>query len=259
MKTSFFNSVLLFTSLALFVSGCATTRSTKTEPSPEEHARLLLNVANAALIENDPPGALEALARAEAIDPALPEIYHTRGLAFYNQGNTLGALEEVKKALKMAPDYVDANNSLGKILVDLGRYNEAVAPLLKAAHSPLYREAYKAWTNLGILYYRKGDLAKAGEYFERAIQQGGENACIAYYYRGHIKLHDAQYSEAIEDYKQATKKWCGGFADAHLAIGITYERTKEYELARRTFVEVESRYPNTKAADEAVNLLRTLP
>ena len=258
MKPSFFNFVLWFASIAL-ISGCATSHQHKHEPTPEEHARLLLNVANAALIENDPPGALEALARAESIDPALPEIYHTRALAFYNQGNTAGALEEVQKALKMAPDYTDANNSLGKILVDLGRYNEAVAPLLKAAHSPLYREAYKAWTNLGILYYRKGDWAKAGENFERAIQQGGENACIAYYYRGHLKLHDAQYSEAIEDYKQATKKWCGGFADAHLAIGITYQRTKQYELARRTFVEVESRYPNTKAADEAINLLRTLP
>jgi Tfp pilus assembly protein PilF len=247
---------VLFSGLLLVA--CATAKP-KQEVTPEQHARLLLNVANASLIENDPVQAMEALAQAEAVDPNLPEIYHTRGLAYYNRGDVNSALEQVQKALKMAPEYVDANNSLGKILTDLGRYDEAVAPLQKAAHAPFYRETYKPLTNLGVLYYRKGDLGKAGDFFTKAIESGGDHACIAYYYKGHLELHDGHYSEAIKDYTSATKRWCAGFADAHLAIGITYERTKQYAMARKTFVEVQQRYPNSKAADKAMGHLRELP
>jgi Tfp pilus assembly protein PilF len=253
MKSKF--AVLLS---GFLVVACATSRP-KPKVSPEEHARLLLNVANAALIENDPSEAMEALAQAEAVDPDLPEIYHTRGLAYYNRGDIPAALEQVKKAVKMSPEYIDANNSLGKILTDLGRYDEAVAPLQKAAHAPFYRETYKPLTNLGILYYRKGDNGKASDFFTKAVESGGDHACIAYYYKGHLELRDGHFSEAIKDYTNATKRWCAGFADAHLAIAITYERTKQYALARRTFVEVQQRYPNSKAADQAIDHLRELP
>jgi tetratricopeptide (TPR) repeat protein len=242
----------------LLVVACATSKP-KPSTTPEQHARLLLNVANAALVENDPTEAMEALAQAEAVDPDLPEIYHTRGLALYNRGNIQGALEQVQKAVKMSPDYVDANNSLGKILTDLGRYDEAVAPLQRAAHATFYRETYKPLTNLGILYYRKGDIGKASDFFTKAVEQGGEHACIAYYYKGHLDLRDGHFSDAIKDYTNATKRWCAGFADAHLAIAITYERSKQYALARRTFVEVQQRYPNSKAADQAIDHLRELP
>jgi Tfp pilus assembly protein PilF len=242
----------------LLLVACATAKP-KPKVTPEEHARLLLNVANAAIIENDPSEAMEALAQAEAEDPDLPEIYHTRGLAYYNRGDMPAALAQIKKALKMSPEYIDANNSLGKILTDLGRYDEAVSPLQKAAHAPFYRDTFKPLTNLGILYYRKGELGKASDFFTKAVESGGEHACIAYYYKGHIELHDGHFTEAIKDYTSATKRWCAGFADAHLAIGITYERTKQYALARKTFVEVQQRYPNSKAADQAIDRLRELP
>jgi Tfp pilus assembly protein PilF len=241
----------------ILLSACAT--SSQPELTSEGRARLLLQIANAALIENDPTGALETLMRAENEDPDMPEIYHSEALAYYAKNDFQTALQRVQKAVKMAPRYSDANNTLGKILVDLGRYDEAIAPLQRAAREPLYREAFKAYTNLGILYYRKGDLDKARSSFEQAITAGHDQACIAYYYRGHLKLREARYSDAIRDYTQATKKMCGGFADAHLAIGITYKRTKQYDLARRTFLQIEQRFPNTKAADEAVSLLRALP
>lgn len=244
---------------ALFIlNACATSKSTP-ELTAEQKAHLLVQIADGALMENDPTAALEACIQAEAVDPDLPEIYNSKALAFYAKNDFQSALVNAQKSVQLAPRYPDANNTLGKILVDLGRYNEAVEPLTKAANEPLYREAYKPQTTLGILYYRENKFSKALSFFEQAIQSGGDSACIAYYYRGHLKLRDGRYSEAIRDYQQATKKMCGGFADAHLAIGITYERTKQYELARRTYLEVEQRFPNTKAADQAINLMRALP
>jgi TolA-binding protein len=34
---------------------------------------------------------------------------------------------------------------------------------------------------------------------------------------------------------------------------------KDYDRARRTFLEVEQRFPNTKLADQAMERLRKLP
>jgi Tfp pilus assembly protein PilF len=244
---------------ALFVLSACATPHKKTELTDAQRARLPLQVADGALIENDPTAALEACMQAEAVDPTIPEIYNSKALAYYAKQDFQSALLSAQKAVKLAPGYPDGNNTLGKILLDMGRLNEAVAPLSRAANEPLNREAYKPQTTLGILYYRENNYSKASTYFEKAIQSGGDQACIAYYYRGHLKLRDGHYSEAIRDYKQATQKMCAGFADAHLAIGITYERTRQYDLARRTYLEVEQRYPNTKAADQAINLMRALP
>jgi Tfp pilus assembly protein PilF len=251
-------TVGILSTLAWIISGCASTPQKK-ELSHQERARLLLQVANGALLEGDPTGALRTLLDAEKEDPDMTEIHHSEALAYFAKNNLPEALKEAQIAVKLAPDYPDANNTLGKILVDSGRFNEAVAPLTKAAENSLYRDSYKAWTNLGILYYRKGDVAKAGNYFQKAIDNSRDEACIAYYYRGHLSLREGNYAEAIRDYQTATKRVCGGFADAHLAIAITYERTKQYDLARRGFLAIEQRFPNTKAADQAMNYLKNLP
>lgn len=246
--------------IALAFSGCATeSPSLHKEVSHKERAALLLNVANGALVEGDPTGALQTLMQAEYENPDMPEIHHSKALAYFAKNDLQDALKEAKIAVKLAPNFPDANNTLGKILVDLGRYDEAAAPLTMAANNQLYRESFKSWTNLGILHYRKGEFAKAQQDFGKAVDNSRERACIAHYYLGHLQLRTGNYGEAMKDYSEATQKACGGFADAHLAIAITYERTKRYDLARRGFVEIEQRFPNTKAADQAVQHLKKMP
>lgn len=245
--------------VAVAVAGCSSTAPEKKALSHHERAALLLDVANGALIEGDPTGALATLMQAEQEDPDMPEIHQSMALAYYAKSNVSEALKEAQTSVRLAPKYADANNTLGKILVDTGHYSDAVGPLSIAANDPLYRETYKALTNLGILYYRTGDLNRASNYFARAIESSRDQACIAYYYRGHLKLRAGDYTDAIRDYQQATKKACGGFADAHLAIAITYERTHQYDLARKDYIQIEQRFPNSKVADQANEHLKNLP
>jgi tetratricopeptide (TPR) repeat protein len=54
------------------------------------------------------------------------------GLAYFYTGNPDSALSTLNKATSSAPDYKFAWLSTGYILVSLGRYDEAVAPLTKA-------------------------------------------------------------------------------------------------------------------------------
>ncbi len=242
--------------------GCAQMMGTSGGHKPlsaTERARLLVEVANGSLVEGDSTGALQSLAQAESYDPKLPELHHTRALAYYAKKDLKRAIEEAKKAVDLYPTYSEANNTLGKIYLDLGRYNEAEPPLIQASHDTLYRDAYKAYTNLGILYYRKENYKKSEESLNHAVTEFQKGACVAYYYLGHISLIENKYGDAEKNYSLATKKFCAGFAEAHLALGLIYEKNKEYEKARKKFIEIKRNFSDTKYADQAMDQLKYIP
>jgi Tfp pilus assembly protein PilF len=220
---------------------------------------MLVEVGNGALVEGDPTGALQSFAMAEEEDSRIPELHHSRALAYFAKHDLENAIRSAKRSVELKPNYADANNTLGKLLLEAGRFEEALPPLEVAAHDSLYREAYKAWTNLGILQYRKGQYSQAASLMNRAIQDAPLQACIAYYYRGHIYLRDKQMDQAIENYTHATQKFCASFGDAHLALGMAYQKNRQYDMARKTYLEIQKRYPNTKLAEHALDQLKYIP
>jgi Tfp pilus assembly protein PilF len=216
-------------------------------------------LAIASLQEKDPSGALMALKDAEAEDSKVPELHYTRSLAFYVKGDMNAALTAAKKALEYRPDYGDAMNAVGKLLLDQGRYDEAIPYLTKAAENPLFRESFQSMTNLGVLHYKRGELRKAEVYLDRAIAASPDRSCVAHYYRGHLRLKESRFKEATRDYDQATRRFCAAFADAHFAYGIALEYSKQYDKARKKYLEIQSRYPETEVAEKALTRLRALP
>jgi Tfp pilus assembly protein PilF len=260
LRTLFIGS--LCGALVLGLGACSSAQrspGSRKEPTRTERARMLIEIANSALIEGDAIGALENLLKAEKEDPKLPELFHSKALAYYLKHDVPTAIAQARKAVELKPDYSDANNTLGKLLIDAGQMDLAIEPLTAASMDPIYRDAHKPLTNLGIIYYRRGSYDLAEKNFSRAIQESPDGACVAYYYRGHLRLRESRFSDAQSDYDKAGKRSCTGFADARLALGITYERSKQYELARKTFVEVNDRFPNTKVAEQAMKHLRFLP
>ena len=247
----------------IFGAGCASTVTTSTHTNKvytrTDRARMLVEVANGALAEGDPTGALQSLLKAEQEDDRLPELYHSKALAFYAKHDLESAVESAQKAVEIKPNYADANNTLGKLLLDQGRFKDAAGPLQVAGKDPLYRESYKAWTNLGISEYRQGHFAQSQIFLDRAIQDSPTLSCIAHYYRGHINLKKQAVKEAIYDYRQATIKFCANFGDAQFALGLAYGQDKQYAKARKTFLEVQERHPRTALSERALAQLKTIP
>jgi len=239
-------------------ASCATTPTVK-PLSHEERARFLVEIAGGSLDEGDPTGALQSLAQAEVENPTMPEIFHTRALAFNAKHDLPLAIQAAKRAVELKPDYSDANNTLGKLLMDDGQTSAAIKYLTLAASDILYRDAYKAQTNLGILNYRQGRFNKSLEYLNRAILSSPVLACVAYYYRGNLDLRDSNFKDAVRDYAKATQQVCANFQLAHLALGIALEESRQFDRARKTFLEIQKRFPNTRVADQAFEHLRKLP
>jgi Tfp pilus assembly protein PilF len=252
-----FGLILVTISVSAALASCATTGSKQT--SSDERAALYVNAANGALADGQPVTAFQDLVEAEKLSPKMPEIYHTRALVYASKGEFPQAIEAAKKAVQLNPKYSAANTTLGKLLMDNGRADEAIQYLQAAGADDLYPEAYKPLTSLGILYYRKMDLKQAGVYFDKAVAADPRGACVAYYYRGHIHLHQGEFRQAIRDYDQATRRFCAGFAEAHLALAIAYERDKQYDSARKKYLEIKDHFSNTSVAEQAMSHLKYLP
>jgi Tfp pilus assembly protein PilF len=241
----------------LLGSGCST--NTTSSISQEDRADMYLNLAVGALREGDSTGALQSVMTAEQLGLQSTELFHTKALAYYYKRDLNSALVAAQKAVDLSPGFSQANNTLGKILMDLGQPEKSIPHLSKAAKDPINREAYKARTSLGMLYYRKNDLHLALEQFEIAIRDEPKSACLAYYYRGHLKVKNTQTEDAIQDYKKAIRPECGPFEDAHFALGLAFENNHQPELARQKFLEIQRLFPGSKSAEHAMLRLRNLP
>lgn len=251
---------VIFVALTLVIGvGCASPTSNLKKPTRTERARMLIQIANGAIIEGDAIGALQNLAEAEKENNRLPELFHSRALAFHQKKDLDKAILAARKAVELKPDYSDANNTLGKLLMDSGKHQEAIRYLELAANDSLYRESFKAWTNLGILKFRLEDYAQSEEFLNNAIKDSPLGSCIAYHYLGHISLKKKHFDEAIHHYEQATKKSCAGYGEARVSLGMAYEQNKQSHLARKVFLDVEKRFPNTQYAEQALEHLRYLP
>jgi len=70
---------------------------------------------------------------------------------------------------------------------------------------------------------------------------------------------ESNFKDAADAYQHSTQQFCGAFGEGFLALGITYQHLKEFENARKTYLEVQKRFPNTKLAEQAMERLRKLP
>jgi type IV pilus assembly protein PilF len=255
---------LLLSFLALF-GGCATSGDGehpldgKPIKSPRERAQLLIEAADGSLTEGDPIGALQFLARAESLDPKYAPIYHAKALAYAYRKDYPSALREMKKSVGLDPENPYALNTYGKFLLDAGRLDEAEPLLKKAGDNPVFRESFKANTNLGILYYRRGDYDRANRRFQKSINDDPAHSCIAYYYQGHLAVRAKDLEKALSLYERATEKQCAAFADAHLAVAMMDERLGKNDDARKKYLEIRQNFPDSKAAETAMERLKKIP
>ena len=147
--------------------------------------------------------------------PNLPVVLHLLGVISHQTENNESAFEFITKALSLDPDYFDAHNTLGRVLVSLGNLDDAVASFNKAiAIDPNYFETYN---NLGIALRALGKLDEAAQSYQTAI------AIKPDYDLAHNNLGNAfkdlgQPVDAVASYRKAINIK-PGYAEAHCNLG----------------------------------------
>lgn len=257
MKKALLVPALLIIALS---SGCAST-TRRNEPVMSDHERALglLELAAANIAEGDATSALQALNESLELDDRIADTHYLYSLAYYQKGEKALALQSARKAIELNPKFSKAKNTLGRIYLDLGRYADAERVLKEAASDLVFKEAYLAKANLGILYYKKMNYERAEPYLAAAIKEGGDTACAAAYYRGMIWLEKNKLENALADFNRSSKNGCVQVTEAHLAKGQTLIRLKRYDQARAKMLEIQQLFPMSDASDKAGQYLKEIP
>src|SRR5262249_37253475 len=139
---------------------------------------------------------------------------YEKGLKESSKGNRAKAAESLERALKMAPDFYEAQHSLGIVYISLQKYDQAETAFLRARE--LSPKAAEPLFNLGTLYYQRGEtqsdaglsdeatatFKKAAEFLEESIRRNPLSSS-AHWYLGAALYKIGSYDEAETTLKRA--------------------------------------------------------
>jgi len=248
--------ILMLSTQCLLV-GCAT--SSQKKIPDDERSALLSNMAAASLSDGDPTSAYVELDEADHLTPNDAHIQYLFALTYFQKHEPEKALIAAKRAVAIDPNFSEAKNTLGRLLMEKGDYAPAEKYLRESATDMKFRDAYVARINLGILYYKQGRLDMSEAELSRVLASEPELGCSAAYYRGQIYLQQNKLVEAQHDFETSSKNYCTGIFEARLALGKTLIKRGQTETAKAKLLEIEQTHPNSPEALEAGQILGGLP
>jgi tetratricopeptide (TPR) repeat protein len=163
---------------------------------------------------------------------------YEKALKEFSKGNRDKAVEGLQRAIKLAPDFFEAQHTLGVQYFALQRYDDAESALLKARD--LNPKSAEPLMNLGSLYYQRGERqsdAGNAEEAERAFQKSVE------FLEESIRRN--QLSPAAHSYLGAALYKIGEYERAEAALQRALDLDQDQHDARLMLVNVyakEARY-----------------
>jgi tetratricopeptide (TPR) repeat protein len=256
-------------------------------------AEALSDLMNAYIAEKQPEKAVAAANAQIAKVPNNSNFYDLLGTALFNTKKDLpGAEAALRKAIELDKNNVDALEKLGKVKVQEGSADQALA---------LYQQSIKDnprevvfYILCGELYEAKKDWEQAKSMYQQALsvspdhplasnnlayvilEQGGNvdvamgmaqtarrgmpdspNAADtlgwAYYQKGIYQSAISQFQEAL---RLAEKRGGPDDADLHYHLGLAYQKTNQPALARQQLERAVKLSPNNAEARKALSDLR---
>lgn len=128
-----------------------------------------------------------------------PIAYYNRAEAYSASKQYTKAIHDLKMAVELNPDYVDAHNNLGIAYAETGDFDAAIAQYNQAlAVRPGFADAYY---NRAMAHIKKKDFAAAAGDFSDVISLDPANV-RAYMHRGNMYAILNQPEAAIRDYSR---------------------------------------------------------
>lgn len=150
-----------------------------------------------------------------AVDARQYDAWHLLGLAEHQQGASEPALQHIREALRLKPDFSEAHYNLGNVLRDLQRPAEAAASYQQALR---WRpDSAETHYNLANALHDLHQYALAAESYERAVRLR-PNYPKALNNLGNCYLDLERHAEAVEIYRRVIAM-NPGYAKAHTNLG----------------------------------------
>ncbi len=165
--------------VALLLAACQSSPAQKqTEADAQKRASLHYRIGIDALHKGLLPKAFDELMLADSIEPNNPATLDAIAYAWRVRGNNKEADRYYQRAIRHNPPPATRNN-YGSLLIEMGKYKEAVKQLELALEDPRYTKQDLAFTNLGdarqglkdyegaIAAYRKAQMIAPHWYYPK--------------------------------------------------------------------------------------------
>jgi len=145
-----------------------------------------------------------------------------------------------EKTIQIKPDFVEAHYNLGIILYELGEYQKAVNSYEKAIK--IQPDHLKTYNNLGTLFKKLNENQKAINYFEKAIKIKPDFV-EAHYNIGVIFADTEEYQKAISYFEKVIQIKPDS-VKSYFYLGVLFQELKNYQKAINYYVKVIKIQPN---------------
>ncbi len=183
--------------------------------------------------------ALAAAQQAARLNDKLPEVHVTLGRVFNTTGKTSESIQELNKALQLAPNSDEVYRRLGAAYMANDNKDDAIRAYQKAiALNPYYWQNHN---DLGAAYFRLGENAKALEEFRRVTELEPDNA-FGFANLGNAYYREGKWDECIASFQKAIA--LQPTAASYSNLGVVYFFLKRYDDAVKMFAKAAEMSPN---------------
>lgn len=118
----------------------------------------------------------EVIETAYQLDDGLPEVHCTRGMLLYLRSEYEAAMDEIRKAIRLDPNYALAHDHTGEIYLHVGELDKAIVAFhteMRINSEVIYPYFYLVW-----IHSLLGDFAIAREVLDKARLAHGKNPIL---------------------------------------------------------------------------------
>lgn len=180
MRMAGFKSAVMSVATVIFlIAGCASTepsggqaelKTSSDQSENQRRAEIRMQLAIGYFQQGQFNVALDEIKQALQIDPNYADAYSVRGLIYMEMGESALAQENFQRAMKLAPNNPDLNNNYGWFLCKNGQERQSIAYFEAALKSRVYQSPAKALNNAGVCSLKMKDFAAAERYLAEAFR-----------------------------------------------------------------------------------------
>jgi Tfp pilus assembly protein PilF len=193
---------LVLVAFGLLTSACASKEKARRTEVQKLQARAAYDRALSYINDKQPAPAMAALQEAININPSSALYRDTLGVVLLELGRPDMALEHFKKAVELEPLYADAHFHMGTALAESRRWDEAVTSYRRALELPTLTIPESANQNLGLALYHLKRYREAEQTLRFAISLDPKMQS-AYYNLGLVFIAENRKDEAKAAFRQA--------------------------------------------------------
>ena len=203
-----------------------------------------------------PPSASASVAELSNDIPPKARKHFDRASALSKEGKVAEAIDNLRKAIEIYPNFMMAHSDLGALLLEQGQVDQAILEFLRAIQ--IDAKAFNPNLNLGVAYLQQRKFNDAAEVLRKATSLESNSAAARLFWGIALKaLND--FSAAERELRAAYDLGGAAYAEALFHLGEVYMNRAERTLALRAF-ELYLRYlprgPNAGRASQMINILR---